>query len=85
MQYLANNTLHDIVPRYYMAGAGICLSQPLTAASRSKYITVVDESSLENFHTPSSMPHNLSGDDIANLRLRSIPPYVTREYCPPSR
>ena len=25
------------------------------------------------------MPHNLSGDDIANRRLRSIPPYVTRE------
>ena len=30
------------------------------------------------------MPHNLSGADIANLKLRSIPPYVVREYFQPS-
>ena len=50
MQYLANNTLHDIVPMYYIAGAGICLWQPLTPATKSKYITVVDELWPENVH-----------------------------------
>ena len=55
MQFLANNTLSDIVPRYYMVGAGIFLSQPLTAASEYKYITAGDEPWPPL--TISSLPH----------------------------
>jgi hypothetical protein len=64
----------------------------VAATSEYKYITVVDKPwpPLGIFirppsSVPHSMPHYLSGDDIVNLRLRSIPPYVTREYFPPSR